>query len=155
MKSAPAIIEWRKTGGKAGGDGGNGNAATLQSFDGSFDKQMVDANGADFDLQFAGAELAEEFLLYGLAGFRAKTFDTFVGVVAGKRGQVHAGDRAQEPGNLPVFFHCAARDQGGGTALDGGGINANGFDPIEIEGGASVGMKGMTGKGCDGALAGK
>ncbi len=74
-------------------------------------KEMIDADGSDFDLQIADAELVEEFLLDGLARFGAEAANAFVGIVAGERGQVHASDGAEKPGDLPIFFHRAAGDR--------------------------------------------
>src|SRR5262249_57732980 len=104
------VVERRKASGKTCGDGGNRNATALQSLDGGLDKQVIDADGADFEVEFADTELFEEFLLNGLASFSAETLYAFVSVVAGERSQVHAGDGAKKPGDLPIFFHSAAWD---------------------------------------------
>src|SRR6185437_142823 len=50
-----------------------------------------------------------------------------------------AGDGAEEPGGLPVLLDAAAGADGSGAALDGGGVDANLFDPADGEGDAAVG----------------
>jgi len=115
---------------------------------------VIDADRTDFDVKIADAELVEEFLLNRLARFGAEAANAFVGVVARERGQVHASDGAKKPGDLPIFFHSAAGYEGGRTALDGGSIDANRFDPIEIERSAAIGMERTAGESSDGSLAG-
>jgi len=43
---------------------------------------------------------------------------------------------------LPDFFYGAASDEGLGAAFDGAGVDANVFDPIEIERDAAIGLEG-------------
>jgi hypothetical protein len=101
------------------------------------------------------AQLLEEFRFDRLPRFGAQALHAFVGIVARERRQVHAADGAEEPGDLPIFFHRPARDQGGSAAFDSGGIHADGFDPVEIERGAPVRMKWPASEGGDGAVARK
>src|SRR5690242_16216683 len=105
-------------------------------------------------MKIADAETVEQLLLHWLARFCAEAANAFVGVVAGERGQVHACDGAKKPGDLPIFFHRAAGNQSAGAALDGGSIDANRFDPIEIERSAAIGMERSAGESSDGSLAG-
>src|SRR6185437_1761999 len=66
-------------------------------------------------------ESLDEMVFERAAGFGAEALHALGGVVAGKRGEVHAGDGAEQPGGLPVLFDAAAGADGGGAALDGGG----------------------------------
>jgi hypothetical protein len=43
---------------------------------------------------------------------------------------------------LPISFYSAASDEGLGATLDGAGVDANVFDPIEIQGHAAIGLQG-------------
>jgi len=90
-------------------------------------------------------------VLQRLARFGAETANSLVGVVAGECGQVHAGNRAKEPCDLPIFLNGAARDKSGGAALDGAGVYANAFDPIEIERSAAIWLKWTASQRGDGA----
>ena len=72
------------------------------------------------------------------AGLGAEALDALGGVVAGERGEVHAGDGAEQPGGLPVLLDAAAGADGGGAALDGGGVDADLFDPADVERDAAV-----------------
>jgi hypothetical protein len=99
------------------------------------------------------AEFCDEFVLEGLAGFGAEAADAFVGVIAGESGQVHAGDGAEQPGGLVVFFYGAARDEGLGAAFDGAGVDANVFDPVEIQGDAAIGLQGVATEVSEGQVA--
>ena len=56
-----------------------------------------------------------------------------VRVVARERGQIHAGDGAQQPGQLPIFLYGSPGDQSGGAAFGGTGVYAHGFNPFEVE----------------------
>ena len=133
-----AFGERREAGGEAGADGGNANAGAFESATGGFDEKMVDADGGDFDVEGCDAEFRDEFMLQRMTAFGAEAADAFVGVVAGKSGEVHDGDGAEKPGGLVVLFYGAARAEGSGAAFDGGGVDADGFDPVEIEGDAAV-----------------
>src|SRR5882757_4702675 len=111
---------------------------------------MIDTDRADANIQIGNSQLVYQFILQRLASFGAEPADAFIGVVAGERGQVHAGDRADEPGKLPIFFDGAASDQGGGTAFDGAGVDADRFDPFEVERGAAIDVERAASKYRDG-----
>jgi hypothetical protein len=99
---------------------------------------VVDTNGSDLDLQFLNPKLLFYFLLDGAPGFRAQTANALVGVIAGKRRQIHAGNRPQKPRRLPFFFHSSSRDMGLNAALDCAGVNSDFAYPIQVEGNADV-----------------
>src|SRR6185312_12742742 len=94
---------------------------------------VVDADGADVEVQVLDLESLDEMVFERAAGFGAETLDALGGVVAGERGEVHAGDGAEEPGGLPVLLDAAAGADGAGAALDGGGVNADLFHPADVE----------------------
>src|SRR5882757_10313087 len=111
---------------------------------------MIDTDRADANIQIGNSQLVYQFILQRLASFGAEPADAFIGVVAGERGQVHAGDRADEPGKLPIFFDGAASDQGGGTAFDGAGVDADRLDPLQIERSAAIDVQRAASKYRDG-----
>ena len=114
-----AGFERREAGREAGGDGGDGDAGAFERFDGGLDEGVVDADGADVEVQVFDLQSFDEVVFEWAAGFGAEAFDALGGVVAGERGEVHAGDGAEQPGGLPVLLDAAAGADGGGAALDG------------------------------------
>jgi len=66
----------------------------------------------------------------------------FVSVVSGERGQVHAGDGAQEPGGLEIFLYAAAGSVRLGAALDGAGVDSDLLDAVEVSGMPRLGRRG-------------
>ena len=137
--SSHAGFERREAGREAGGDGGDGDAGAFERFDGGFDEGVVDADGADVEVQVFDLQSFDEVVFEWAAGFGAEAFDALGGVVAGERGEVHAGDGAEQPGGLPVLLDAAAGADGGGAALDGRGVDADLFDPADVERDAPVG----------------
>ena len=106
-----------------------------------FDESVVDADGAHLDAEFLDPEFLDEILLDRLSRLRAQAPHALVGVVAGERRQVHAGDRAQKPCGLPFFLHRAARYLRLGAAFHGARVHANFLHPIQIERNTGVGEK--------------
>src|SRR5436309_3183147 len=47
----------------------------------------------------------------------------------------------QQPCRLPILLHCPASNMSWRPAFDGAGINANLFDPVEIERNAPIGYE--------------
>jgi len=99
---------------------------------------MVDTNGGYIDIEFFDLQLFYEFSTQGLPGLGAEAADTVCGVVAGKRGEIHAGNGAQQPGGLPFFFHGASRNMGLGSPFDGAGVDAKLFYPVQIQRDATI-----------------
>ncbi len=128
-----AGFERREAGGEAGGDGGDGDAGAFERLDGGLDEGVVDADGADVQVEVFDLESLDEVVFEGAAGFGAQTLHALGGVIAGERREVHAGDGAEQPGGLPVLLDAAAGADGGGAALDGGGVDADLFDPADVE----------------------
>src|SRR5208282_2714561 len=141
-----ALSERGEPGGEAGGDGGYANATAFEGAAGGFDEDVVDADGGDFDVERFDAEFCDEFVLEGLAGFGAETANAFVGVISGERRQIHARNGAEEPGGLVILFYGAACDDRLSAAFDGRGVDADVFDPVEIERDAAVGLQGAAAK---------
>jgi hypothetical protein len=110
----------------------------LQRVQSSFNKRVVHANGGDLNLQFLDPKLLFYFRLDGVPGLRAQTANSLVGIVAGKSGQVHAGNRPQKPSRLPFFFYGSSRDVGLNAALDGARIDSHFADPIQVERNAGI-----------------
>ena len=63
-------------------------------------------------------------MLQRIARLGAEAADAVGGVVAAEGSEVHAGDGAEQPRGLRIFLDSAAGDVGGGTALDGAGVDA-------------------------------
>ena len=99
----------------------------------SFNERVIDANRRDFDAELLDAKFLDQFLLDRLPRFRAQPPHALVGVVAGKRGQIHAGDRAQKPRRLPFFLYSPSRDLRLRAALDGAGVHSHFLHPIQIK----------------------
>ena len=99
--------------------------------------------------QFTGPRListAIYFLLDGMPGLRAQAANALVGVIAGKSGQIHAGNRPQKPRRLPIFFYGSSRDMGLNAALDCAGVDSDFSYPIEVEGNAGIREQRLSGK---------
>jgi hypothetical protein len=136
-----ALVEGREACGEAGGNGGYADAAAFERAARGFHEDVVDADSGDFDVERFDAELCDELVLERLAGFGAEAADALVSVISGERREVHARDGAEEPGGLEIFFYGAAGGERLGAALDGAGVDANVFDPIEIERDAAIGLE--------------
>src|SRR6202012_1166587 len=108
-----AGFERREAGGEAGGDGGDGDAGAFERFDGGLDEGGVEADGAAVQVQVFDLESFDEMVFERAAGLGAEAFYALGGVVAGERGEVHAGDGAEQPGGLPVLLDAAAGGRGG------------------------------------------
>ena len=93
-------------------------------------------------MQILDAEAFNDVALQRVARLGAEPPHAIGRVVAAERGQVHAGDGAQQPRGLRFLFHGAPRNVGRRAALDGAGVHANAFNPIEIERNAAVGFEG-------------
>src|SRR5215813_112523 len=141
-----AIFKRRESRRKSGRDGGDVDFCALKGATSRFDKEVINADSADMNVQVSDSELLDEFVLKRLTGFRAKAADAFVSVIARKCSEIHARNRAKEPGDLPVFLDRASSDEGGGAALNGTGVNTNAFDPIEIERSAAIRLKRTAGE---------
>ena len=111
---------------------------------------MINADRGDLDVQFFDSQLLDQFMLNRLPCFGTEPAHALLGVIAGQRGKVHAGDRAQQPCRLPFLLHRAAGNVTLRPALDRTGVDANLLHPVEIKRNATVGQKGTAGQGGDG-----
>lgn len=84
--------------GKGGGDGGNRNAGAFEGIHRSFDKAMIDANGAGQDAQAGDIELVENIGAQGMARLGAKALDAAIGIVGIERRQIDQRDGFEQPG---------------------------------------------------------
>src|ERR1017187_6191706 len=144
-----ALGERRQARGKSGGDCRNVNAASLQGVQRGFDEAVVDAHGAHLDAEVLDPEFLYEILLNGLSRLRAQSPHALVGVIAGERGQVHAGNPTQKPRGLPFFLYRPASHLGLRPAFHGARVDPNVLQPIQIEGNTGVGEKRTSGEGSD------
>ena len=81
------------------------DATSFQSVQRRFDEHVINANRGDLDLSSSTPSLLDQFLLQRMATLGAQSANALVGVVSGKRGQIHARDGAQKPCGLPFFFY--------------------------------------------------
>ena len=149
-----ALGHRRKASGKSRGNGRHSNAAAFERPRRRFDKAVIDANRRDLDFEFFDLQLLYQVVLDGLPGLGAQAAHALVGVVAGKSGQIHAGDGAQQPGGLPFFFHRAARNVSLRPALHRAGVDANLLHPVEIQRDAAIREQRTPGKRGDGRVGG-
>ena len=127
------------------------DAATFQGVQRGFNKQVIHANCGDFHFEFFNSQLVHQILLHRLTRLGTQTAHTLFGVIAGKRGQIHAGDRPQEPGRLPFLLHGSARDLRLGTAFHRACVHANFLHPIQVERNSRVWLERAPGKNRDGS----
>jgi hypothetical protein len=90
-----------------------------------------------------------EILLHGLPCLGAQTAHTLVRVIAGKCGQIHAGNRPEKPSRLPFLLHRSSRDLRLGTAFDCARVHANFLHPIQVERNSRVSQERALPKNCD------
>src|SRR5437667_443517 len=102
---------------------------------------VIDAHRRNLNPEALHPKFLREFLLNRLPRLRAQAPHALVGVIAGKRGQVHTGDGAKQPSGLPFLLHRSPRDQRLRAALDRAGIHAHRVNPIQIERDAAVGLQ--------------
>jgi hypothetical protein len=107
-------------------------------FDGHRHQVMIDADGADRQVEAAHAERVDDIGAHRLAGLGAQPAHGAGGVVAGQGGQIDATDRAQQPGRLPIFLHRAPCTERGGTALDRAAIDMHCLHCSQVERHAGV-----------------
>ena len=106
---------------------------------GGGDHVVVDADRADGDAEHrAMPRASSRSRRIGLARLAAEPAHPLLGVVAGERGQVDAGDRLEQPGRLPVLLDRAAGGERRGAALDRRGVGGDGHHLVEVERHAGV-----------------
>src|SRR3982074_599997 len=130
--------ERREPGGESRRDRGHVNPASFNSAARRLDESVVDAYRRYLDVQALDAQLLHDFLLERLASFGTEPKYTLVRVITGKRGQVHAGEGAEQARGLPLFFHRASSYEGLRAVLHGAGVHANGIYPIHVQRNAAV-----------------
>src|SRR5881396_1575293 len=114
-------------------DGGHGDPGALQCLDSDGDAGVVDAYRAHGDPDPGGSEGGEQVGPHGTLRLGAQAEHVGRSVVALERGQVHAGDRAQEPRGLPFFLDGASRRDRSGAALHRAAIHAQRPHQVEVE----------------------
>ena len=130
-----------RPGGKSSGDGSDGDAGSLERFDGGLHKGVIDADGGDGEVQLLDTEAINQMMLQRIAGFGAQTADAVSGIVAAEGGEIHAGNSTKQPRCLILFLDGAARDVSGGSALDGAGVDADLVDPVDVERNAAIALE--------------
>src|SRR5260370_7061248 len=114
------------------------NSAAFERVESGFDERVVHADGSDLNLKLLDPKVLFQFLLAGMPSLRAQAANALVGVVAGKRRQIHTGNRPQKPRRLPIFFHRPSRDMGLSAPLDRAGVDPHFPHPIEVKRNASI-----------------
>ncbi len=87
------------------------------------------------------AKFLDELLLNRLSRLGTQSANAFVGVVAGKCRQIHAGYGAQKPGRLPFLLNRSPGADGLRAPLDSAGVHAHRVHPIQIQRDAAVGLE--------------
>ncbi len=136
-----AFGQRRKARRKAGRNCRHLNSAALQRSHCRFHEQMIDAHCANANFQVGDFQFFDQLILYRLTSLGAQSPDSLVGIVARERGQIHAGDGAKQPGQLPIFLHGSPVDQSSSAAFDGAGVYADRFYPFQIERGAAIDLQ--------------
>src|ERR1700674_2813465 len=125
-----AFLEGRKTGWESRGDCRNMNATSFDRAPCGFHKGVINADGSDLYTEALDTKLLHKFVLNRLSRLGAQSPNTLVGVIAGERRQIHAGDGAQEPSCLPFLLDRPPGADGLRAALDRGGGRAPRFIPL-------------------------
>ncbi|MCY1241458.1 hypothetical protein D9M72_543590 [compost metagenome] len=122
-----------KTGRKAGGNRGDGNARTVKRLDGGRNETMIDADSTGRDTATAHAKRVEQILAHGLPRLGAETLDALGRIVAVEGREVDAGDGLQQPGGLGVLLDRPTAGQRRNAALGGRQVDALVQHPAEVE----------------------
>src|SRR6185295_4954505 len=112
-----ALLERVEPRGETGRDGRDGDVRAGEGLHRRRHERVIDAHGADLDVQVRDAERVDEVRADGAPRFGAEPDDVPRGVVALERRQVHAGDRAEQPRGLPFLLDGAARGDRGRAPL--------------------------------------
>src|SRR5262249_6477628 len=112
-------------------------------------KRVVYAGCGYRDSELLDTQLLSEILLERMFCLCTQAPHPFLGVIAGERSQVHAGNGAQQPGGLPVFFHGAPGYVRLRTTFHGTRVHTNFAYPLEVERYSCVGQEGPAIEGCD------
>ena len=88
-------------------------------------KRVIHADRGNFNIQFFDAESLDQVMLNRLPRFGAQASNALLGVIAGERCEVHAGDGAQQPRRLPFLLYRPARGVTLRSAFDRAGVDAN------------------------------
>jgi hypothetical protein len=110
---------------------------------------VIHANSRNLDAEGLNAKPLHQSFLQRVLGLRAQTAYAFVGVVSGKRRQVHASDSAKQPGSLPIFLNGSPGDVTLRSPFDGTGIHTHLLNPVEIQRDATIRKKCFTRKSGD------
>ena len=125
------------------------HAATVQSVQRCFNKHVVDANCSYLHFEFVNPQFVHQILLHRLPRLRTKTAHALFRVVAGKRGQIHAGDRPQKPRRLPFLLYSSSRYLRLGAAFHRARVHSNFLYPIQVERNSRVLLQRAPGKNRD------
>src|SRR5262249_14250404 len=140
------IFKGRKSSRKSGRNSGDIDFRAFECAARCFHKKVINTDCTNLNVQVSDSKFLDKLVLERLASFGAETANALVGVMDRKCREVHAGDGAEEPGNLPLFLDGAASDERGCATLDCAGVYANAFNPIEIERSAAVRLKRTAGE---------
>src|SRR5579871_5490061 len=102
------------------------------------DKAVVHADGRHSDVEVFDAQPPYQVLLDRMNALGAQAAHALLGVVAREGRQVHAGDCAQQPRDLPVFLHRAAQDVALRAPFHGAGVDPHLPHPVEIQRNAAI-----------------
>src|ERR1700730_7622374 len=144
-----ALLKRRESGRESRRDSSDVNATALESAKRGLNEGVIHAHSRDFQIELFDSQTLHHLVLNRLPGLRAQSAHALVCIVAGQRGEVHARNRAQEPGYLPLFLYGAPTNQRLRPTFHGAPVYADLLDPIEVESDAPVWLQGTSGKGSD------
>jgi len=136
------VRAFREACGEARRDGGDRDPRACQRLDRERDEGVIYAHGADPDAELGRAQGVEQVAADRVLRLGAQPEHVGRRVVALECGQVHAGDRAQQPGGLPFLLDGAAGRDGSRPALDSAAVDPQGAHQVQVERGAGIPLGG-------------
>ena len=133
-----ALRQRREASGETSCHRGHRYAGPLQCLHRMRHHCRIDANSTRRDVRIGQAKSLEDILPHRTPCLGAKPMDATRRVVAGKRGQIDAGDRLYQPSRLIFLLHCPARRQRRSAALRGRAVDSDIVKPVKRELGAGV-----------------
>ena len=138
-----ALRQRRQAGRKTGRHRGNGNSRAVQCLHCVRHHCRINANSTCRDVRIGQAKRFEDILAHRAPRLGAKPADATRRIVTGKRGEIDAGDRLDQPRRLIFLLHRPARRQRRGAAFRRRAVDGDILEPVRLELGAGVARVGM------------
>ena len=131
----------RQAGREAGRDRSHRDAGAFQRLDRGWNHGRIDADCADGRRRVFQAERLDQVGAQRPHRLGAEPLHAAGRIVAGKRGEVDAGQRLHQPGGLVFLLHRAPGRQRRGAALDGAEIDLDGLERFRTERSSCVALR--------------